>query len=236
MMDDMCGRFVVAGERRDLLGLFEIEIEGENLPEPSWNVRPTDQVAVVIDSVRGDELPVRRIESARWALTPSFSPTLKTKFPTFNARSEGIAEKPFFAASVHSKRAIVPASGYYEWKTTDGAKTPFYIHPPEGMVAFAGLYSWWKDASLAPDDPKRWVLSTTILTRDAVGPLRDIHERTPVVLPPDWWDQWLDPTTEGDQEFVDEAVLASAEALEALEIREVAPLAGENRAELINPL
>ena len=179
----MCGRFVVAGEHRDLLGLFEIEIEGDNLPGPSWNIRPTDTVSVVIDSVRGDELPVRRVAAARWSLTPSFSPTRATKVPTFNARSETAAEKPFFAASVRSKRAIIPASGYYEWKTVGDVKTPYYIHPPEGMLAFAGLYSWWKDASLANDDPARWVLTTTILTREAVGGLRDIHERTPVALP-----------------------------------------------------
>jgi len=232
----MCGRFVVAGEHRDLLGLFEIEIEGDNLPGPSWNIRPTDSVSVVIDSVRGDELPVRRIAAARWSLTPSFSPSLATKFPTFNARSETAAEKPFFAASVRSKRAIVPASGYYEWKTVGDVKTPYYIHPPEGMLAFAGLYSWWKDASLAIDDPARWVLTATILTREAVGGLRDIHERTPVALPQDWWDDWLDPTIEADQSFVDVAVEASVPVGEALELYEVAPIRGEDRPELINPV
>lgn len=235
-MDDMCGRFVVAGERRDLLGLFDIELEGDNLPEPSWNVRPTDRVPVVIDSVRGDELPVRRLEGARWSLTPSFATSLAGKFPTFNARSEAIADKPFFTDSVVSRRAIIPASGYYEWKTVGTVKTPFYIHPPEGMIAFAGLYSWWRDASLAPNDPARWNLTATILTRPAVGPLAEIHDRTPVILPPDWWDQWLDPTTKGDQEFVDEAVSASDEAIAELELHEVAPLTGEDRPEFITSL
>ena len=232
----MCGRFVVAGERRDLLGLFEIEREAEDLPGPSWNIRPTDRIPIVVDTVKGDAAPVRRLEAARWSLTPSYSKTLATKFPTFNARAESAAEKPFFANSVRSKRAIIPASGYYEWKTEGTTKTPFYIHPPEGMIGFAGLYAWWKDDSLADDDPARWVLTATILTRDAVGELRSIHERTPVALPSEWWDEWLDPTTLGDQEFVDAAVAASTPVAEALLLHEVAPIRGDDRAELINPL
>ena len=232
----MCGRFVVAGERRDLLGLFEIELEGDDLPLASFNIRPTDRVAIVVESVRGDETPVRRLEGARWALTPSFSPTLVTKFPTFNARSETVAEKPMFAGSVRSKRAIIPASGYYEWKTEGTVKTPFYIHAPEGMIGFAGLYSWWKDASLNADDPARWHLTTTILTGEATGWLREIHDRVPVTLPPDWWDDWLDPTIEGDQTFVDAAVDASVAVVDSLEVYEVAPIRGDDRAELINPL
>lgn len=232
----MCGRFVVAGERRDLLGLFEIELEGDNLPANSWNIRPTDRVSIVVESVTADEPPVRRLEGARWALTPSFSPTLQTKFPTFNARSETVAEKPMFAASVRSKRAIIPASGYYEWKTDGKEKTPFYIHAPEGMIGFAALYSWWKDASLADNDPARWHLTTTILTSDAGGWLREIHDRTPVTLPPDFWDDWLDPTIEGDQSFVDAAVDASIPVAQALAVHEVAPIRGEDRAHLINPL
>ncbi len=232
----MCGRFVVAGERRDLLGLFEIEREADDLPGSSWNVRPTDRIAIVVESVKGDELPVRRLEAARWSLTPSFSKTLATRFPTFNARAESAAEKQFFANSVRSKRAIIPASGYYEWKTEGKSKKPFYIHEADGMIGFAGLYSWWRDSSLADDDPARWVLTATMLTRDAVGTLRGIHDRTPVTLPRDWWDDWLDPTTVGDQDFVNAAVEASTPVAEALSVHEVAPLRGDDAAELINPL
>lgn len=110
----------MAGERRDLLGLFEVEVEADDLPPKSWDIRPTDQVAVVIDSVPkgrpsepgaspdGERATVRRLESARWSLTPSFSKTLTTKGPAFNARSETAATKPTFATSVRSKRAIIP--------------------------------------------------------------------------------------------------------------------------------
>ena len=232
----MCGRFVVAGEHRDLLGLFEIELEGHNLPEASWNIRPTDQIAVVIDSMKSDEPPIRRLESARWSLTPGHSPTLATKFPTFNARADSAADKPFFSSAVKSKRAIIPASGYYEWKTQDTVKRPIYIHPQEGMIGFAGLYSWWRDPSRSAEDPARWHLTATILTTDALGDLRDIHDRMPVTLPQEWWDDWLDPTVDGDQALVDAAVEASAEVAESLVLREVAPIKNDGGPELINPL
>ena len=235
-MTHMCGRFVVAGERRDLLGLFEVEVEADDLPPKSWNIRPTDQINVIIDSVKPDQPKVRRLESARWSLTPSFSKTLAMKGPTFNARSESVAEKPMFKNSARSKRALIPASGYYEWKTEGKQKTPFYIHPGEGMLAFAGLYSWWRDHSKEDDDAERWVLTATILTMDAVGALRDIHDRTPVTLPAEWWSDWLDPGIAGDQSFVNAAVAASVPEAEALARHEVAPIRGDDRAELINPL
>lgn len=232
----MCGRFVVAGERSDLLGLFEVEFEGEELPPPSWNVRPTDRVPVIVESVKGDEPPIRRLEAARWSLTPSFSPTLKTSVPTFNARSETVAEKAFFKNSVVAKRAIIPADGYFEWLTEGKTKTPYYIYPEAGMLAFAGLYSWWRDPAKAQDDPTRWTLTATILTKDATGPLARVHDRTPVTLPEDWWDHWLDPTIEGDQDFVDEAVRSSVAVSDQLQLHEVAPLTNDNRSEMINPL
>lgn len=246
----MCGRFVVAGERRDLVRLFEIEIEADDLPPRSWNIRPTDSINVVIETVpgstvTGDRPGVRRLESARWSLTPSFAQTLRSTGPMFNARSESAASKPMFARSVSSRRAVIPASGYFEWKTewkTEGTtKTPFYIHPPApdgtaGMIGFAGLYSWWRNGAKPDDDPDRWVLTATILTMEAVGRLRDIHDRTPVTLPRDWWNDWLDPSTRGDQTMVDAAVSAAHTEAESLELHQVAPIRGDDRAELINPL
>jgi putative SOS response-associated peptidase YedK len=235
-MDAMCGRFVVAGERDDLLRLFEVEFQGEDLPAPSWNVRPTDRIPVVIESGRGGTPRRRRLEGARWALTPPFSKTLATRPPLFNARAETAAEKPSFRDAVRSRRAIIPASGYYEWRTEGSRKTPFYIRPAEGLIAFAGLYSWWKDAALAEDDPARWHLTATILTRDAVGALAEVHDRTPVALPRDWWSAWLDPTVEGDRSLVDAAVRASAPVAEAMVLHEVAPLPNDDRADMIDPL
>lgn len=82
---------------------------GDNLPGPAWNIKPTTRVPVVLESAKGEGDPVRRLEAGRWSLTPSYSKELKTKFATFNARSETAAEKATFRGSVKSKRAILPA-------------------------------------------------------------------------------------------------------------------------------
>lgn len=115
-------------------------------------------------------------------------------------------------------------------------KTAYFIHSDDGMpLALAGLYSWWKNPAAADHDPARWVLSATILTTDAQGPLAQIHDRTPVALPEEWWDQWLDPTAEGDQTLVDAAVAASRAVTRSLDFYEVAPVIG-NGPELIEPV
>ena len=206
--------------------MFDVEHEGVNLPEPSWNIRPTEQIPIVMESNK-TQPAMRRLESARWSLIPSFAVEMTSKFPTFNARAESAAEKPTFQASVRSRRALVPATGYFEWRTEKTGKIPYFIHSDDGMpLAFAGLYSWWKNPALAEDDPARWILSATILTTDARGPLAQIHDRTPVPLPEEWWDRWLDPSTDGDQTLVDAAVEASHDIIESLDFYPVEPVVG----------
>jgi putative SOS response-associated peptidase YedK len=218
-MDAMCGRFAMDKETDQLIEEF-VAVGGDFHDwRPGWNIRPTDPVATVIESLKDGEL-MRRLEPARWSLTPSWSKTLKMKVPMFNARSEGITEKASFKNAIRTKRAIIPASGYYEWQTdpVTKKKTPFYIRPADGStMALAGIYSWWKDHTLADDDPRQWTLTTTILTSDAVQTLADIHDRNPVPLPRDWWDDWLNPAIEADQSFVDAAVAAALPVADALD-------------------
>ncbi|TFC27855.1 SOS response-associated peptidase [Cryobacterium sp. TMT2-18-3] len=231
----MCGRFIITDTASDLAAMFDVEHEGENLPEPSWNIKPTEKIPIVLESAKAGPV-VRRLEGARWSLVPSFATELQSSFATFNARAETAAEKPTFKSSVASRRALVPATGYYEWHTDGTVKTPYFIHSDDGLpLAFAGLYSWWRNPALADDDPARWVLSATILTQDAEGPLAALHNRMPVILAEEWWDQWLDPHTPGDQALVDAAVAASREAVESLSYHEVAPVRGDG-PELIEPV
>ena len=233
----MCGRFIITDTAPDLAAMFDVEVIGENLPERSWNVKPTEQVPIVLESVK-DGPVVRRLESARWSLVPSFAKELGSSHPTFNARAESAAERPTFKNSVASKRALVPATGYYEWHTVGKTKTPYFVHSDDGLpLAFAGLYSWWRNPALGADDPARWVLTATILTSDAQGALAGIHDRTPVVLPEEWWDHWLDPHTTGDQDLVDQAVEASRPLTASLRFYEVAPITRDgNGPELIEPV
>lgn len=227
----MCGRFALDKDTDELIATFVAEHGLAALKDwrPSWNIKPTQQIPVLLESAKGKEEVRRRLDLGRWSLVPPWAKELRLKFPTFNARAENITTKPTWKSPVKSKRAIIPASGYYEWqKNPDGSKTPHYIHMPDHQtLGFAGLYSWWPDPAVPDDDERRWHLTATILTSDAVDQLVGIHDRNPVPLPHDFWDTWLDPEIEGDQSLVDAAVQAALPVAETLEAYPVRPLRGD---------
>lgn len=217
----MCGRFVVAEVGSELVSVLRVDLVAESLPAPSWNVAPTAQAAIVLDSVK-TEPPTRRLESARWGLVPSWAKDPSVGARAFNARSEELEDKPMFRSAFENRRAVIPASGYYEWHTTPEGKQPYYIHPADDQpLFFAGLYEWWRDKSKADDDPTRWLLSFTILTRASAGPLADIHDRMPVVLDVDYADAWLDPTVDYQRDVLQAAYDAAPELSDTFEIRPV---------------
>ncbi|MET0297002.1 MAG: SOS response-associated peptidase [Microbacterium sp.] len=235
----MCGRFVVASSGPDLVGVLRVDIVGDDLPEPSYNIAPTSRAAIVLDSMKTD-LPTRRLEPARWGLVPSWAKDPKIGARAFNARSEELEDKPMFRGALEKRRAVVPASGYYEWKTVDGVKTPHYIHPQDDEpLFFAGLYEWWKDPAKADDDPDRWLLSFTILTRDSIGHLGSIHDRMPLFVDADHADAWLDPTTDNVRDVLDAAIDAAPRVAETLDDHVVSSAVGNvrnNSPELIEPV
>ncbi len=237
----MCGRFVVAKSVGEIVTTFEVdEVIGE-MPAISYNVAPTQQVAIVVDrSFEKDEDggPVgelsRELHSARWGLVPRWAKGESEGAPLINGRIETILEKPSFKDSVIRRRCVIPASGYYEWQVKpDGTKQPFYINAGEGMFALAGLYEWWKK----PDGS--WLLSATTLTKDSAPELAHIHDRNPLLLTPDTFEAWLDPHIIGDQELLEAISSGSDEvAAEAL-FTPVAARVGkvsENDSNLILPL
>lgn len=222
----MCGRFVVAKTVGELLTIFEAdEIVGEH-PGPRFNVAPTQPISILVDrAFEKDEagIPVgelsRELHVARWGLVPRWAKSPTEHAPLINGRIETILEKPSFKDSVVRQRCVIPASGYYEWQVgADGSKQPFYIHAGnDGMFALAGLYEWWRDDSKAADDPSRWLLSATTLTKDSAPELAHIHDRNPVLLTPETFESWLDPLHSGDAQLLAEVSrgsdLVAAEAL-----------------------
>ena len=225
----MCGRFAVDSQINELIEEFVADGGSVHDWAPNFNIAPTDPVPVVLERAKDGTLE-RSVELGRWSIVPSWSKELKTKFPTFNARSETVAEKSSFKSSVINKRALIPARGYYEWHTEGKTKTPHFIGPTEGNVAFAGLYSWWR-----ANPESEWMLTATILTMPTVPELASIHDRNPVMLPRDWWDDWLNPALAGDQSFVDAAVAAAVPVAAGLDFYEVGPVR-DNSPGLIEPL
>ena len=231
----MCGRFVVARERDDLAELFEIE----NLEVPgsivSYNIAPTQSVPIVVER-EIDGMPSRELHSARWGLLPSFAKD-QSGPPLFNARIETALEKPSFQEATLRKRCVIPASGYFEWSKAD--KTPLYIHPPEGMLGFAGIYWWWRDPQKAQTDPGRWVLTCSILTKDSSPNLSEIHDRNPVMLSPDSLAAWMAPDFETTSELLSALSRESDMVAQELDFFEVSKAVGSvnnNSPELILPI
>lgn len=190
----MCGRYANTRSDADLKDVFDIvEAVGEGLP-PSYNIAPTQPVRIALtrtDRETGDRR--RELHTARWGLVPSWAKDLSIGARMINARSETITEKPAFRKAAASRRCIVPADGYYEWMKRDGRKVPYFLHA-DGVLAMAGLYEWWRRPDAADDDPERWVLSTTIITRPATDAIGEIHDRAPLVLTGPDLDEWLDPS------------------------------------------
>ena len=179
----MCGRYASSRPVDDLLVHFEVEEPPEEVLPPSWNVAPTDPVYAVVQR-RG----ARQLRVVRWGLVPSWARDPKVGARFINARRETVADKPAFRAAYARRRCLVPADGYYEWQPTGSGKQAWYLTDRSGdPLAMAGLYEVWR----GPDD--RWLWTCSVLTTDAPDELGEIHDRTPLLVPPDGWARWLDP-------------------------------------------
>ncbi len=168
--------------------------DGVTLPQRSWNVAPTDTVSIVVARPIENELR-RQLHPARWGLIPPWASDATGAARLVNARIETVADKPSFAGAVRSRRCLVLADGYYEWQRRTDGKQPFYIHAAGGEpIYFAGIYSWWADPRVEGDDPRRWVLTASILTCPSAGEAAQLHDRMPVALTPDACEEWLRAT------------------------------------------
>ena len=181
----MCGRFVQQ-HAIDIPARFGASVPAATQLEltPRYNVAPTQQIPVVVEPGKGE----RRVEPARWGLTPRFGKQGNKALVLFNARVETLPEKASFRRLLPHRRCLVPADGFYEWEKVGGAKLP-WLYRLKGAepFAFAGLYDVWTE----PDG--REVTGCTILTTAPNELVLPVHDRMPVILPRDLEDEWLDP-------------------------------------------
>ena len=186
----MCGRFVSARKRLELLEQFAVERDSVAEDRaPDYNVAPTKRIYAVLDHKEDRELRL-----VRWGLVPSWAKNTSGGARMINARAETVATKPAFRSAFVKRRCLIPADGYYEWQTVEKAKQPYYIYRTNGgILAFAGIYELWRDASAPADDEDAWYWSAAIITTDAKDDIGKIHDRTPMVIAPESWADWLDP-------------------------------------------
>ncbi|GAA4427512.1 SOS response-associated peptidase [Actinokineospora soli] len=195
----MCGRYAATKDPATLAAEFDaIDALGDDAPAADYNVAPTKNVVAVVqrhprdaDGNADETTTERSLRLMRWGLVPHWAKDPSSGAKMINTRSESAAEKPAFKQSLARRRCIIPADGWYEWKREGKAKQPFFTTPKDGSsIAMAGLWSTWHDKN-DPDAPV--LITCSVLTTDAVGPLADIHDRMPLLLTPDEWATWLDP-------------------------------------------
>jgi putative SOS response-associated peptidase YedK len=179
---------------------FHVGEVGVETIEPDWNVTPRASVPIVRERVR-DDPPTRVLSLVRWGLVPSWAKSPAVGDRQINARAESITERPAYRRAFQRRRCIVPADAFYEWRRPEGPrapKVPYAIRRRDGRpLAFAGLWEIWRDPVVVDDDdPAAWLRTCAIVTTRANDLLEPIHDRMPVVLDTESWDEWLDPRNE----------------------------------------
>ena len=185
----MCGRYdnLIAREAYRLLFRSK-RLPQSNYP-PRYNIAPTDPIPIVrVDPRDG----TRELVMARWGLVPWWAKELP-KVPHINARAETVHEKPLFREAFAKRRALIPATGFYEWQKRADGKQPYRFRRRDfEPFAFAGL---WEFCRLAGQE----ILSAAIIVGEPNPLAAKIHDRMPVILEPDDYDRWLDASTGIDE-------------------------------------
>lgn len=172
---------------------FDVDLGSlDSAAAPRFNIAPSQDVLTLAIGKEGD----RKAIPMRWGLIPSWSEDGKQKGSTINARLESALTSPTYRDSFRRWRCLIPADGFYEWHPIEGKalvrgkppKQPYWIAREDAQLfAFAGLYSVWR-----AKDGDPWLLSCSILTEPALGPVERIHDRMPVILHPSRWEAWTD--------------------------------------------
>jgi len=191
----MCGRFTQQLSTSEFARIFGAETALDD-PGGHFNLAPMRKASVVV------ERDARRaIVAYRWGLVPPWAKDPRVGSRMINARSETIATSPAFRAAFAKRRCIVPADAFYEWhRVGKGPSQPYVIRHADGTpLAFAGIWSVWREPGAAEDDEPLRTFS--IVTTSANEVLAPIHDRMPVIVPPDAWTLWLGAETAGPGEL-----------------------------------
>jgi len=181
----MCGRYTLTTPLEALRRLFEF-LQSPNLA-PLYNVAPT--MAVPIVRRAGGE---RELITMRWGLVPPWAKDISFGARAINARAETIAAKPAFREAFVARRCLVPADGYYEWRSEAGLRQPYRLARPDGgPMGFAGLWETWRPRETGSSERAEAVTSFTILTVAARGPAAEVHARMPLVVEASDYAEWL---------------------------------------------
>lgn len=171
----MCGRYEFNPETGEWEQLHAIKENTGYEFHPNYNTAPTQVMPVLTLDEAG-----LTVKPMKWGIHRQIGPNVSKDI--INTRSDK-AFTPFWGKTLRSRRCLIPATGFYEWKITDGSKQPYYIHPKDRhLFMFAGIYSEDKEGNSA----------YSIMTTDPNREMQQIHNRMPVILHPQQEQAWLD--------------------------------------------
>jgi putative SOS response-associated peptidase YedK len=180
----VCNRYRLTHSKQYLAARFQAA-DDEIEDRPRYNVAPTQPVLTVR---KENGKKSRHFTNMRWGLIPSWAKDMSIGTRTLNARSETVTKRAAFRDSILTKRCLIPADGFYEWRKMGSVKQPYCFEVGEGEVfAFAGLWDRWR----SPDG--EIIESCTVLTTGPNSVVADLHDRMPVIVPGEKYDLWLDP-------------------------------------------
>lgn len=184
----MCGRFTLMSNKETIKKRFNIINEFEML-KPQYNIAPTENVLAVIYNG-----PNKHAGYLKWGLIPSWSKDSKANFNLINARSETAHELPSFRSLMDRKRCLIIADSFYEWRKNTQDKQPERIQVNNReLFAFAGLFDTWRQGDEV-------IHSCTLLTKKSDTFMEQIHPRMPIILPPDYEDEWINSSLRNKNE------------------------------------
>ena len=179
----MCARITITTTGTEIADLFGLshDTRPETPTRARYNIAPSALIPVV-RVVNG----AREVADLRWGLIPFWNTNPKhTGFVT--ARAETAPGKPAFRDPFRWRRCLVPADGFFEWKTTRKKKQPYFFRPAGGgRFVYAGVWDRWR----GPEGLVETVAVLTVPANDLVQPL---STRMPAIVSEDQFGAWLDP-------------------------------------------
>jgi putative SOS response-associated peptidase YedK len=175
----MCGRYTLSIAPEALAERFHAELARELLT-PTYNAAPSQALPAICN------INPHEITLSAWGFIPEWADGRPDAKPLINARAETVATKPTFRQAFRTKRCLVLADGFYEWKRTGKRRVPYRIALTSGEpFAFAGIWSTVHDPTGQP------YTTFAILTTEANDLVATIHTRMPVILPARDEANWL---------------------------------------------
>lgn len=185
----MCGRFNLTATPESIVEHFQLESLSRY--QPSYNITPAKKILTIVEL----DDKSRKAAYLFWGLVPSWAKDSKNSSHLINARAETVREKPSFRSAFRHRRCLIPTNGFFEWQKLVSGKQAFHIHRQDNQLfAFAGLWEHW-------EHEQKILYSCTIITTEATEFMQPIHERMPIIISPEHYQQWLDKATDENQAF-----------------------------------